>query len=377
MDDYTELFYENNCQTWRSHFARRKLLLYTNLSSPRVAIALLKYRRDCRKHAEVAQKNRSLARVLAACEHRRGWVRHKVRVCKKDDARVQAAYGPMQKTIDYSDPNKKDYYSVLTIVKNEARYIQEFILFYQATGADRIYIYDNDSSDHLMDVIEPYIQSGLVIYTKWPGEVVQTAAYRDAFRRTAQCTKWMAVVDADEFLYSPKGNMKEQLRQYEAFPGVCANWITFGPNGHEKRPEGLVMDNYTKALSWESVVNCHVKSIVQPARVACMYHTHYAVYKHGEYAVDEEKVPVDHTHSYIPVDGRAFTEKNKREIFRINHYVTRSMEDLLEKCSRGCGDQTGNKKIEGYTRMFEGPQVEDYTIKPYADMVRRMIYGKD
>ena len=277
-----------------------------------------------------------------------------------------------RKTIDRSDHKKTDYYSVAVILKNEARYIKEFVLFHQVAGADRIYIYDNDSTDNLLDVLQPYIDSGLVIYRKWSGTGdVQTAAYRDAIRRTKNRTKWLAIVDADEFLFSPKGDMKEQLKQYETYPGVAVNWVVFGPNGHIKRPDGLVMDNYfTTPANFDIPINCHIKSIVQPKQVFCMHHTHYAWYRHGNYAVNEQLQTVDNRNSFSIGGGRAFTEHNHREIFRINHYKTRSMEDLEEKCRRGYIDGASPADYDDQLKPFMDNMVEDHVISPFAAAVK-------
>ena len=163
-------------------------------------------------------------------------------------------------------------------------------LFYQATGAEKIYLYDNDSTDNLLEVINPFLESGFVEYRFIHGSKVQCFVYRDAVRRARGRTKWLAIVDADEFLFSPKGKMPEQLKAYEEYPGVGVNWVMYGPNGHDTRPEGLVMDNYTTALAdHDAIVNCHIKSIVQPARVDFIVNPHYAVYKGGRNAVNECK----------------------------------------------------------------------------------------
>ena len=256
------------------------------------------------------------------------------------------------------------------IVKNEARYIREFILFYKATGADRIYIYDNDSSDNLIEEITPFLETGFVVYRYLHGPVVQTFAYRDAVRRTKRRTKWLALVDADEFLFSLKGTMPEQLKAYEKYPGVGVNWVVFGPSGHETRPEGLVMDNYTETFADNNDINLHIKSVVQPAEVFCVRHTHYALYNGRKYAVNEKGEVIDNYCALVGGAGKAFTECNNRDVFRINHYFTRSLEDLKEKCSRGFADGADKKSFDEAKKSFEVPMTEDYSIMPYADIVR-------
>ena len=294
--------------------------------------------------------------------------------CLWEDIRVFFRQFGKRQTIDNSQKNRKDYYSVAVILKNEARYIREYVLFYQSTGADRVYIYDNDSDDNLLEAIEPFLKSGFVVYRKWPGRKVHTAAYRDVVRRTKNKTKWLALVDSDEFLFSPISRMPEQLHGYEDYPGIGVNWVVFGPNGHQKSPDGLVMDNYTTALmDYDAMINCHIKSIVQPRQVYCVCHTHFCIYKKGRYAVDTCRKPIDNYNAYRKGAGRAFTPKNYRDVFRINHYRTRSLEDLRNKCARGTADGAPDKDFQIQLRPFEAPLVEDKSIIPYADMVRERI----
>lgn len=317
------------------------------------------------------KKNEICTQILNAYEDSLPYRLKSGIACAYEDLRVFFRQIGTRTTIDKSDPEKKDYYSIVVVVKNEARYIKEFILFYLATGADRIYLYDNDSTDDLLERLEPFLLNGTVVYKRWSGSKVQTAAYRDAVRKTRKRTKWLAVVDADEFLFSPKGSMPDQLKAYERYPGVCANWVMFGPNGHDSRPAGLVMDNYTSALAdHNSMVNCHIKSIVQPSAVRTIRHTHFAMYKKGRFAVDETRKNVDNYSAYVINSGRALTEKNHREVFRINHYVTKSLEDLEAKCSRGYADGAPNAVFNGQLAPFRAPMEEDYSIKSYADAVR-------
>ena len=331
---------------------------------------------ECDAADTLEGRNVALARLLDAFEDLLVYRATMWLKAAREDVRVFFRQRGRREKQDHSDPRAKDYYSVVTIAKNEARYMREFALFYQATGADRLYLYDNDSADGLVEVLRPFIDSGFVVYRKWPGRVVQTAAYRDAIRRTRHRTTWLAIVDADEFLLSPKGSMPEQLRAYERHPGVGVNWIEYGPNGHAARPEGLVMDNYTTTFAdYDTSINHHIKSIVQPAKVLCMRHTHFPIYKGKRRAVDEAGNTLDNYPAFQPGAGKAFTRDNHRDIFRINHYAAKSLEDVEEKTQRGTADGAPSKaQIEAYDallRTFEKePLVEDYSIKAFADIVR-------
>ena len=161
---------------------------------------------------------------------------------------------------------------------------------------------------------------------------------------------------------------QEQLKAFEKYPGIGANWLVYGPNGHDRRPEGLVMDNYTTTLAdYNAEINCHIKSIVQPQKVFTVFHTHYAVYKGKEYAVSEDGIAVDN------YGMRAFSRKNHHDIFRINHYLTRSLEDLVDKCQRGRADGAPNADYEYTLKQVSYPLTVDYSVKPYADIVRKRM----
>lgn len=325
---------------------------------------------ECRKEKTPEEENAALAAFLNAFEEGWFWKTQLRFRLIREDLGLFFRHAGKRKIIDLSDRKKKDDYSIVVIVRNEARYIKEFILFYLATGADRIYLYDNDSTDGLFDVIAPFVRKGVVIYRKWPGQTVQMAAYRDAVRRARRRTKWLAIIDADEFLFSPKGKMPEQLRAYEQYPGIGVNWLMYGPNGHNSRPEGLVMDAYTSThKDYNAGINCHVKCIVQPGKVFTVHHPHFAVYKKKQFAVGEDGAPLD------SFTTRAFSWKNNHEIFRINHYVTKSLDDLKEKCRKGRPDGSPDPDYNDYIRQFNGPMTEDYTIKPFADIVRKSMGG--
>lgn len=68
--------------------------------------------------------------------------------------------------------NRKEFkyqLSITCIAKNEGKYIKEWVEYHLAQGVDCIYLYDNDSTDNMKAVLEPYILNGKVIYTELPG----------------------------------------------------------------------------------------------------------------------------------------------------------------------------------------------------------------
>jgi Glycosyltransferase family 92 len=58
--------------------------------------------------------------------------------------------------------------SICAIVRNEARYILEWIAFHKAIGIDHFYIYDNQSTDGTTDILLRLQAAGLVTRISWP-----------------------------------------------------------------------------------------------------------------------------------------------------------------------------------------------------------------
>jgi hypothetical protein len=282
----------------------------------------------------------------------------------KADGVALFKYGFFRKRIDNrKDKKKKDYLAIACIIKNEGRYIKEFIEFHFLAGVERIYVFDNGSEDGTRDVLTPYIEDGRVVYFYFPGEKMQFVAYRYAVRYCRKYTRWLALLDADEFLFSPIGDLKDVLRDYENEVAVGANWVSYGPSGHKTRPEGLVIENYYQTFAdKDHLFNRHIKSIVDPIKVESIRSPHFCRYKGDKLAVDENHKPIDGNVKNTPYRSRGFTNRNSVERLRINHYITKSLEDLREKGKRGYPDGMPANVYEESVKRFNVPLVEDKSI---------------
>ena len=294
----------------------------------------------------------------------------------KADLLSYIRYGRSRIVIDNRrEKDKKDYLAIACIIRNEGRFIKEFIEFHFLAGADRIYIFDNESSDNTREVLDPYIKDGRVIYFYFPGKRMQFVAYRYAIRYCRKFTKWIAFIDADEFLFSPIGNLKNVLKNYEDEVGIGVNWVSYGPSGHDKRPQGLVIENYVQTFAnREHLFNRHIKSIVNPNKVESVMSPHFCKYKAGRLAVDENHVFIDGKVKNAPYQSRCFTSKNSVNKLRINHYITKSLEDLREKCKRGYPDGMPANVFEESVERFNEPLIEDKTIFGFIPELRKKIY---
>jgi hypothetical protein len=141
---------------------------------------------------------------------------------------------------------QKKFLAVAAIAKDEGTYFAEWIEYHLLVGVDKFYIYDNESTDSTRDVLQPYIDEKIVDYVYWAGEKQQLPAFADAVEKAKKETKWLALIDLDEFIVLLEGEtIPEVLKKFSPrVTELVMAWILYGSGGHIKRPCGLVMENY-------------------------------------------------------------------------------------------------------------------------------------
>lgn len=230
---------------------------------------------------------------------------------------------------------KEDYsykLSILAIFQNEERFLKEWIDFHRLMGVEHFYLFNHLSSDDYLSVLQPYLSVGLVELYDWPypsqegNEAdwtrVQSAAYREGIARAKGNTKWLAILDADEFLFPVQAfNLTDWLSGYEECSGILVNWQVFGTSHVPKiADDQLLIEQLTYQAPVQEHMNTYCKSIVRPEAVKTCCDPHTVVYYPWSYAVDVDKYIFPWKfHASHPV---------KVDQVRINHYWSRD-EDFL------------------------------------------------
>lgn len=233
----------------------------------------------------------------------------------------------------------------VTILKDEAPYLHEWIEFHLLMGFDHFYIYDNGSTDDTAKVLKPYQKLGLVTLTPWQNfsQVLhpQKAANAHALANFCQPYRWAAFFDVDEFMFSPKSDtLLEPLMDLGDQICVSIPWQNFGPDGHNSKPPGLVIENYTEknifppTLEQRSLLR--YKTILNPAEVIAAG-THCFHFKEIGPALINERGEQMRPHQFEDTQF-AISEK-----FQLNHYFTRSEEELERKRQKGRVSSKGAK----------------------------------
>ncbi len=257
----------------------------------------------------------------------------------------------------------KYFIAIACIIKNESPYLREWIEYHKLIGIEHFYVYDNESSDGTLEVLQPYIDSGLVTYIFFPGYGMQDSAYCHAVKSFGAETKWMAVVDLDEFIVlHQKSNLREFMEEYNGCAQISLHWVSYGSSGHKKQPKGLVLENFRSHAASPVLTP---KSIFNP-RVAVDCGAHY-MYVCGLW-VNENHEKFGST-SEFPI--------NKCQI---NHYEIKSEEEFYNKKvtrGRSSGTSTFGEDLRRYFNERDHNEITDNLMMPYVARLKAMGIGTD
>ncbi len=270
--------------------------------------------------------------------------------------------------------SKKNLTAICAIFKNEPD-IKEWIEYHKLIGFDKFYLYNNESTNNPLEILKPYIEEESVIYHYIPGKCMQNV-YRDAVARYKKNTQWLAIIDLDEYICPvEKNNIKDFLKDYKHEVAVGINWVLFNSNGHQKRPDKLVIDAYTRVMKdYQAHENLHIKSIVKPKEVRCITNPHFCFY-YDKFAKDENFNTIGNERILFNSSNvdNAFTERNSVNKIRINHYHTKSFEDYCEKRKLGYPDQIKERPEIDEFLNFSVETTNDYVIQKYLPMLKEKM----
>jgi len=270
----------------------------------------------------------------------------------------------------------KHFLSVVGIAKNEGCNFKEWIEYHKLVGVEKFYIYDNESTDDTHEILKPYIEQGLVEYTYFPGKLRQIPAYLDCINRHKLDTKWLAYIDLDEFLVPLNCEGDGRLPTVSEFlkklpplaTQLCVGWLVYGNSGHEKKPDGLVIEAFK--YHWGEPYFCG-KTIVNPRDIA-VAHAHRSIMINGKTVNEDGKVIKLSQWS----KGRRLKGNFTINKIRINHYQIKSWEEYSQKYGRGAVGSGNYKKYsrETYDKINKNI-ASDNTMDKYVERLKGIKNG--
>lgn len=274
------------------------------------------------------------------------------------------------------------FLSITTMIKDETPYMKEWLEYHLMMGVEHFYIYDNESTDGLVELLQPYIERGLVTHEMVYGKNQHYPTLYKATQDYQFATKYMAIIDSDEFLVpSTDKSLTDTIAyifsKYTYAGGIGVNWRIYGSSFHDTKPDGLVIENYTyrqsslgKAYLGNSsnlADNAHIKTICNPRTVSSCQSPHFMDYKKGFYQISE----------YGTIFNGPFFAEGRCDLLRVNHYYTKSKEEYFARRRRG--EQSGHTfDDEKISRLYDEydsfcNEYKDNIMEKYVDELKKRM----
>mmetsp|Transcript_34684 Transcript_34684/g.77116 ORF Transcript_34684/g.77116 Transcript_34684/m.77116 type:complete len:198 (-) Transcript_34684:169-762(-) len=109
----------------------------------------------------------------------------------------------------------------------------------------------------------------------------QGYAYWRCLQQYSSLHTFIGFIDLDEFLVvadSKASSLDDVLREYEGYGGVSFHWRAITSSGHDKRPDGGVVDAYTSCLAPHHHVHRQIKTFVNTRFKPLMISPHRALF---------------------------------------------------------------------------------------------------
>jgi Glycosyltransferase family 92 len=256
--------------------------------------------------------------------------------------------------------------AVCAIFKDEAPYLLEWLAFHALIGVDHFFLYDNGSSDGGGELIRRSGFAGSVTLLDWADRPGQLSAYNHFRVNHARQFTWAGFIDIDEYIMPVDGDSIRDIllrSVYQPYAAILLQWLVFGPSGHDHRPEGLVIENYTRRLPQTDGACCHVKTLVRTEHLLGMDYTPHAAECSGPQCnTRAEKV--------LPY---AIQPTECHDVMVINHYFTKSREDWEFKRRRGRGDSLEPYQERVFSDVADVAVIEDTRAVRFVPRLRALL----
>jgi hypothetical protein len=271
--------------------------------------------------------------------------------------------------------------AIVLIVRNEAAHIGEWAEFHARAGARAFLVYDNGCTDATLPILRATLGDRLTV-TPWRqlfsdarlGREIhnQALAYAHAASNFGGAFRWMAFIDADEFLVPKRArDLDGALAHLGQVRNVSLPWHMFGRSGYATPPAGGLVRNYVlRAADPMSPVRGvrQFKCLVDPCHV-----TEAGVHS---FAVDGVYLTANDRGAEVPLARRSRPEFYSADHLQLNHYYARSEVELAAKVGRGPNLASKapeyRRKVLRTVANIEREQVEDTAALDYLARLAQM-----
>jgi hypothetical protein len=187
--------------------------------------------------------------------------------------------------------------AVCSMVRNESNGIEEWIRHYLVRGVSHFFVIDDNSDDGCYEILKKHESLGYLTVLrpempKIPNR--QNAAYNEFIKPLIGDFDWVAILDADEFLWDSEGF---SLPDYFSNVPIEISMVNvpmrdFGDNGFIDQPESIVNSFTKRAEDIQNPSKNHLKSICRVSSLSSIdFHVPNVS---GDSIIDSDRLKLNH-----------------------------------------------------------------------------------
>jgi hypothetical protein len=234
------------------------------------------------------------------------------------------------------------------MVKNEARYMREWITLNNSAGISDFLIYDNGSVDDLEGAVNRCRSVASITIQRWLScaswRETQTSAFMHAAKQLAGTRSFVAFIDVDEFLLCSPGQslqaIFDALSEDVSAVAVCQR--IFGSSGLEKDSSGFVTTRFIRRAEDQHDEHRWFKTIARPERIVGFRNSHSLRVSNGKY------VYADGSEFKHARDLPGISEEVVSAPIVLNHYILKSLQEFKDKKDRWMGTSIQTRYSDEY-----------------------------
>ena len=244
----------------------------------------------------------------------------------------------------YSKSNlRNNKLAIISIVQNQADYLEDWIKFHYIAGVKDFYFYIDKCSDNTVEVIKNTSRKiNNINVTIIPWEILsslpganniiekQSLSYTHSIKNFGKYFEWFTFIDTDEYLVPmQKKTIVDAISHLNAYSNISLQYTMFGSNGHKTKPNVSDIFAYTKKADVKlvkSIGHLNTKCIIKPSLVNQVSIHKYSTTDLGRFTVNDVGIKVTNK-----VLNRTNPKFYSNANLQLNHYYIRSDEEYQAK----------------------------------------------
>lgn len=252
--------------------------------------------------------------------------------------------------------------TLATTVRNEDKYLKEWLAYYYLIGVENFIVFLHKNTDQSHQTINSlHFKDKIQIIKIEEENNIGTYFQNNILKKTIELsyTEWIIYLDIDEFLYlNNHTNINTFLLEYNDIGAIALYQHIFGSCGHIHSPDGLVIENYLYRNSND----------IQLDKTSLLFSQPKDLFADVKFLLKKSTIKYIRTihdivcsKKIITEDGSLFQKEKLKRMTNnicIYHYFTKSRQDWEFK--------TGRQRISGSSK-YDNDFFEYFSHQNYLD----------